>query len=140
MARFSLLGALLLAHVLACPITVGAEITDERAAQSAHKAFVGKELLSPEWTFHIDKKLERWEWLKSRWQECSEKDRKLGREDICGSDLVQMDSALAGRRVWAIVYKRVLPSLHPNGMVFVDVDSAKVLAMITTEGAPLFPK
>ena len=144
MTQFTLLSSLLLAHVLVSPITVGAEITDERAAQLAHKAFAGKEQLPPEWTFRLDKKLERWEWLKPRWQECSEKDRKLGREDICGAELAQMELALAGRRVWAVVY-RSAPQveelrLHPNAMVFVDADSAKVLAIITTEGAILFPK
>lgn len=144
MTRLTLLSALLLVHVLVWPIAVGAEITSKRAAQSAHKALFGQEQLPPEWTVYLDKKLKRWEWLKSRWQECSEKDRKLGREDICGSELAQMESVLAGKRVWAVVY-RSKPEveelrLHPNAMVFVDADSAKVLTIITPEGAMRFPK
>lgn len=145
MERSSLFLTITLLALFAGPACVAAEITDERAIQSANIAFVGAERVSPEWTFHLDKKLERWDWLKARWQECSVKDKKLGREDaVCGPDLAQMESAMAGRHVWAVVYKRVLSpgefSFHPNAMVFVDADSSKVLAIITPEGAPLFPK
>jgi hypothetical protein len=124
---------------------VGAQIADEKAIQSANTAFVGAEHLPPEWSSHLDKKLERWHWLKARWQECSVKDKKLGRVDtVCGPELAQMESAMAGRHVWAVVYNLVLPpgerALHPNAMVFVDANSGKVLAIIAPEGNLLFPK
>ena len=136
---------ILLLSLLTSPACVGAEIPDERAIQFANKAFVGEERLPQEWTFYLDKKLERWHWLKARWQECSVKDKELGREDtVCGPDIAQMEFAMAGKHVWAVVYKRVLAPgervFHPNAMVFVDADSGKVLAIISPEGAPLFPK
>jgi|LNFM01.2.fsa_nt_gb hypothetical protein len=136
---------IVLLFLLATSACVGAEITDERTIQSANKAFVGAERLPPEWSFHLDKQLEQWHWLKARWQECSVKDKQLGREDtVCGPELAQMESALAGRHVWAVVYKLVLPpgerAFHPNAMVFVDANSGKVLAIIAPEGNLLFPK
>lgn len=136
---------ILLLSLVASPACVGVEIREERAIQSANKAFGGDESLLPEWTFYLDKKLERWHWLKTRWQECSIKDKKLGREDtVCGPDLAQMESAIAGRHVWSVVYKRVLVPgeevFHPNAMVFVDADSGKVLAIIAPEGNLLIPK
>jgi hypothetical protein len=141
-AEFSTIVLLFLLTASAC---VGAEITDERTIQSANRAFVGEERLPPEWTFYLDKKLERWHWLKARWEECSVKDKKLGREDtVCGPELAQMESAMAGKHVWAVVYKLVLPpgerAFHPNAMVFVDANSGKVLAIIAPEGNLLFPK
>lgn len=145
MKRSSLLPAIVVLALLTGPACVAAEITDERAIQSANIAFVGEERVSPEWVFHLDKKLERLQWLKARWQECSVKDRKMGREDlVCGPDLVQMESALARRNVWAVVYKRALApgdlGFHSNAMVMVDADSAKVLAIIEPEGNLLIPK
>ncbi|TKB63805.1 MAG: hypothetical protein E8D48_02475 [Nitrospira sp.] len=141
-ARFFMIVILFL---LASPAYLGAEITEEKAIQSAHKAFSGDEPILPEWTFYLDKKLERWHWLKARWQKCSVKEKQMGREDTeCGPWLAQMESVTAGKHVWAVVYKRVLAPgeevLHPNAMVFVDADSGRVLAIITPEGAPLFPK
>ena len=139
MKRSSLLPTIVVLALLIGPACVAAEITDERAIQSANITFVGEERASPEWVFYLDKKLERWQWLKARWQECSVKDRKLGREDlVCGPDLAQMESALARRKVWAVVYKRVLTpgdhGFHSNAMVMVDADSGKVLAIIAQKG------
>lgn len=136
---------ILLLSLVASPACVGAEITEERAIQSANKAFAGEERLPPEWTVRLDKALQRWDHIKSLWQKASAKEKQLGREDTdFGPWLAQMESALAGKHVWAAVYKRVLTpgddGFHPNGMVLVDADSGKVLAIVTPEGAPLFPK
>lgn len=145
MKRSPLFPTIAVLVLLASPAQLWALITDETAIQSAHKAFSGEEPLLPEWTFYLDKKLERWHWLKTRWQECSIKDKKMGREDTeCGPWLAQMELVTAGKHVWAVVYKRVpVPGefiLHPNAMVFLDADSGKVIVIITPEGAPLFPK
>ena len=154
MIRLRLLGVLLIAQVLICPLTVGAEITGDRAVQAANKAVVGDEQFPPEWTLSVskniqwavslDKDLKMWQHIKAGWQKRSAREQQLGKEDDAfGPWLTRMESVLVGKNVWGVVYKAVSQSkqllLHPDAMVFVDADSGKVLAIISPEGAPLFP-
>ena len=131
--------------VLMDPVFASAEISEQVAIESAHKALVKSGVLPPGWTFYVDKELQRWLWLKSRWQESSIKEKQLGREDTdFGPWLARMESVMVGKRVWAVVYKLTLPpgerAFHTNAMVFVDADSGRVLAFIEPEGSPQFPK
>ena len=122
-----------------------AEVSEEEVIASSHKALVKDGVLPKEWTFHIDKELQRWHHIKSLWQKASARERQLGRDDTdFGPWLEQMETAIAGKHVWAVVYRLILPpgerAFHPNAMVFVDVDSGRILAFIEPEGSPRFPK
>jgi len=102
-------------------------------------------VVPPLWTSYIDHDLDRWQYIKALWQKRSATEKQLGREDTdFGPWLIKMESALAGRRVWAVVYKLTLPAgeraFHQNAMAFIDADTGVVLALIEPEGYPRFPK
>lgn len=145
MKQITWLGTAVLSCVLASPVCAVAEISEQMAIESAHKALVKSGDAPPGWTFYVDKELQRWQTLKSRWQESSIREKQLGREDTdFGPWLARMESVMEGKRVWAVVYKLTLSpgerAFHPNAMVFVDADSGRVLALIEPEGSPQFPK
>lgn len=122
-----------------------AEVSEEDVIAASHKALAKDGALPKEWTFYIDKELQRWHHIKSLWQKASARERQLGRDDTeFGPWLEQMEAAIAGKHVWAVVYKLILPpgerAFHPNAMVLVDADSGRVLAFIEPEGVPHFLK
>lgn len=145
MSQLWWLGVVASLAISADPTCVKAEIPEPVAVESANKAFVKDGVLPPEWTLYIDKDLQRWHHIKSQWQKSLAKERQLGREDAeLESWLEQMESLMAGKHVWTVIYKLVLPpgerAFHPNATVFVDADSGRVLAIIEPEGSVKFPK
>ena len=145
MKQMTWLSTVVLSCVLASPVCAVAEISKQTAIESAHKAIAKYGVTPSRWTFYVEKELQRWLWLKSRWQESSIREKQLGREDTdFGPWLAQMESVMEGKRVWAVIYKLTLSpgekEFHPNAMVFVDADSGSVLALIEPEGSPQFPK
>lgn len=131
--------------VLTDSVFAAAEISEQMAIESAHKAIAKYGVTTSRWTFHVEKDLRTLRDYKSRWAERSLKEQRLGREDTdFGPWLSQMESVTEGKHVWAVIYKLILSpgerAFHPNAMVFVDADSGKVLALIEPEGSPQFPK
>ena len=131
--------------VLTGPIFAAAEISEQMAIESAHKAIAKYAVTPARWTFYVEKDLRTLQFYKSRWQESSLIERRLGLEDTdFGPWLAQMESVTEGKRVWAVIYKLTLSpgerAFHPNATVFLDADSGRVLALIEPEGSPQFPK
>ena len=144
MIRTTWLYALVLFSITLIHSGVLAEISEQEAVESAHKAIAKFGVLPKGWTFHVEKDLQRWESLKRAWEESSKTEKQLGRADTYfGPSLVRMESVMRGRNVWTVVYKLIIPpgqrSLHPNAMVFVDADSGSALALIEPEGSAQFP-
>lgn len=137
------LGGVVIVTMLACPICVKAEVSEQVVVEAATRFLVKDGVLPPEWTFQVDKDLQRWRHVKAQWQKSLANERKLGREDAeLESWLARMESVMAGKQVWAVVYKLTLPpgeqAFHHNATVFVDADSGRVLAIIEPEGSVKF--
>lgn len=145
MKQITWLSTVVLSYVLLWPVWAVAEISEQMAIESAHKALVKSGAPPPGWTFYVDKELKRWHHIKALWEKRSAREKQLGREDTdFGPWLAQMESVMEGKRVWAVVYKLTLApgekAFHPNAMVFIDADSGSVIALIEPEGSPQFPK
>ncbi|MEQ1792597.1 MAG: hypothetical protein ABL970_00285 [Nitrospira sp.] len=145
MTQIAWLAVAVLLSVLVDPVYAVAEISEQEALESSHKAIAKYGVVPPSWVFHVDHDLQQWHTIKSRWQERSLREKQFGREDTdFGPWLAKMEAAFAGKHVWAVVYKLILApgerAFHPNAVVFVDADSGTVLAFIEPEGYPRFPK
>ena len=145
MLQLTWLYTAILFSALAYPVCAVAQISEHAATESADMVMARYGVVPPLWTSYIDHDLDRWQYIKALWQKRSATEKQLGREDTdFGPWLLKMESALAGRRVWAVVYKLTLPAgeraFHQNAMAFIDADTGVVLALIEPEGYPRFPK
>lgn len=86
-----------LSCALAAPVCAIAEISEQIAIESAHKAIAKYGVTPSRWTFYVEKDLQRWQDIKSWWQERSIRERRLGLEDTdFGPWLAQMESMIEG--------------------------------------------
>jgi hypothetical protein len=127
-----------LLFLLGFPALVLGEITEAEAIKFASEAILRFGVKDPQWTARVDKAGEVWRVKRAKWLD---KRNPAVRERVA-RDVAEIESTFKDRKVWAIIYDRVVPHDAPPGtvffdteaIVFVDSDTGAVLSLINQEG------